>query len=133
MCWDGDLCLLGYDMNQSAGRLDLALYWQAPRAQGSSYKRFVHLIDPRDGRVLAQNDAVPRDWTYPTNIWEPGEVVMDRLSLALDGLPPGVYELRAGWYGVDGGETLRACHTAVCGGEPAGYHVLSEVPVAPEP
>jgi hypothetical protein len=131
LCWEGELCLPGYDLTQDADRIDLALYWQAETAPDQSYKRFVHLIDPADGRVVAQIDAVPRDWTYPTDVWEPGEVVLDRLSLPLEGVAPGTYELRAGWYAVDGGQQLPACPTGNCAAQTADYHVLDQAVLVP--
>ena len=125
-CWEGDLCLRGYDASTDTQTLNLALYWQAGAPAAESYKRYVHLVDSQDGRVVAQDDAIPRGWTYPTDIWEPAEIVADRVSLPLDGLAPGSYELRVGWYAVDGGQALPACQDDSCTGD---YHVLSSVAV----
>ncbi len=125
LCWEGDLCLRGYDLTQASEQVPLTLYWQAAAPTTESYKRFVHLIDPSDGRVVAQSDAVPRGWTYPTDIWEPGEIVADRLSLPLDGVAPGEYDLRIGWYAVDGGKPLTACPAGDCAEQTADYLYLA--------
>lgn len=129
LCWQDMLCLRGYDLMKSPQALNLILYWQADAPLPQSYKRFVHLVDPRDGRVVLQSDAVPRDWTYPTTEWEAGEIVADTVFLPLEELEPGLYELRAGWYAVDGGQLIPACLTADCTEETAEYHTLTQIEI----
>jgi hypothetical protein len=125
LCWEGDLCLRGYDIAQNPEHLDLELYWQAAAPSEKPYKRFVHLVDPQDSHVVAQSDAIPRNWTYPTNIWEPDEIVVDRLSLALEDAKPGSYELRIGWYAFDDEQTLKACQTESCEEQTAEFQLLT--------
>lgn len=96
--WDNGLQLDGYTLRQQDSNLSLDLFWQTPQPQTASYKLFVHLLNPADGQIMAQSDAVPRNWTYPTNVWEPGERVLDSLTLPLNDIPPGSYELWLGWY-----------------------------------
>ena len=127
LCWLGRLCLLGFDSEQSGDQLELTLYWQAAQTPGLSYKRFVHLVDPQDGRVVAQSDDIPRDWTYPTDIWVPGEIVVDSVSLPLENIPGGDYLLRGGWYAVDGGQALPAFPDEACDCESAESLTLGEV------
>jgi hypothetical protein len=127
LCWQGQLCLEGYDLASNDNHLGVNLYWQAGQPLQDSYKRFVHLIDPQDNRVMVQDDAVPRDWTYPTDIWEAGEDVIDRLTLPIGGIPAGEYDLRVGWYAVDGGETLPACPTGDCTTETAEFVTLTTI------
>jgi hypothetical protein len=67
------ILLHGYDLQSSVESLELTLYWQAEQRMDVSYKVFVHLIDPTTGAIVAQDDAVPRRWTYPTTWWERGE------------------------------------------------------------
>jgi hypothetical protein len=98
--------LLGYDLVQLDGTLELALYWQATQHPEGYYKVFVHLLDPETGAIVAQHDAVPRDWTYPTNWWETGEVVSDKITLSMADVPPGEYRLAVGMYEPEGGERL---------------------------
>jgi hypothetical protein len=94
--------LLGYDLDAATARpggaVSLRLYWQATSTISEDYTIFVHLVGG-DGKPLAQCDAPPREGTYPTSIWDAGEVVTHdcRLELPPD-IPAGDYSLRAGLY-----------------------------------
>ena len=127
LCWQEGLCLRGYDLQKTGQELNLVLYWQVAAPLDQSYKRFVHLIDPQDGRVLAQSDGVPRNWTYPTDIWEANEIVPDQAALSLEGLEAGAYDLRLGWYAVDGGQTLFSCPTGDCEEQTADFQPLATI------
>ncbi len=129
LCWEGNLCLRGYDVAQDSELLDLILYWQSAMPSEKSYKRFAHLVDTQDGRVVAQSDDIPRDWTYPTYIWEPEEVVADHLSLALENVTPGIYDLRVGWYEIDDELLLMACPTGDCREQTADFHVMTRITI----
>ena len=117
--------LLGYDLAQADGDAVLTLYWQAMQRMDESYKVFVHLFDPATGAIVAQNDAVPRGWTYPTTWWEEGEVVSDEIVLSLQDAPAGPYQLAVGVYRQEGGERLPVIDAA---GEqqPDGRLVLAQ-------
>jgi len=119
------LRLLGYDLAQDGDTLKLTLHWQAIRQPSAYYKVFVHLFDPRTEAIVAQDDAVPRRWTYPTTWWEEGEVVSDEISLSLAEAPSGRYQLAVGVYNPDSGERLTV--TDAAGDEqPKGQLVLPE-------
>jgi hypothetical protein len=104
--------LLGYDLRRESDTLRLTLHWQATDQPEVSYKVFVHLSDPVTGTVVAQNDAVPRDWTYPTTWWEEGEVVSDEIRLSIGDVPSGMYHLAVGMYDPDSGERLAVVDAA---------------------
>jgi len=98
----GLITLLGYDLTPAAPRpgdtLVLTLYWRAEREIARSYKVFVHLLDSA-GRMAAQHDAVPANWTRPTTGWLPGEIVTDVHLLALPaGTASGALVLEVGLY-----------------------------------
>jgi len=99
------LALLGYDLGQDPHTIRLTLYWQA-KHRLEYYKVFIHLYDAQSGALVLQNDTVPRQWTYPTNWWEEGEVVSDEISLDLSQVPPGRYRLAIGAYEPDTGVRL---------------------------
>ena len=96
--YGGVIKLWGYDSQQTAAALRLTLVWSALSAPGRDYKFFVHLFNPDDGSVVAQFDAIPRNFTYPTAIWLSGEVVSDTVTLPLAGVAPGTYNVALGWY-----------------------------------
>jgi hypothetical protein len=102
--------LLGYNLSptspQPGETLQLTLYWRAEKEMNRSYKVFAHLLDS-EGRISAQHDAVPADWTRPTTGWLPGEIVTDAHELTLDAdAPPGEYLLEAGLYEEHSGTRL---------------------------
>lgn len=96
--WDDLFNILGYDLVESADKLSLTLYWQSIRPTDISYKVFVHLIDEATGMVAAQADYIPRNWTYPTNLWGPEEIIPDSVEISLEDLAPGTYRLQIGMY-----------------------------------
>jgi hypothetical protein len=101
-----DFQLLGYDLAQEGDALKLTLHWQALRQPTAYHKVFVHLFDPQTQAVVAQDDAVPRRWTYPTTWWEVGEVVSDEIPLSLEEVPSGRYHLAVGVYDPETGDRL---------------------------
>jgi hypothetical protein len=74
--------LLGYDIAPGTDivggePITVTLVWRAtPAASSQDLKVFVHLVD-QAGRLVAQDDAKPVDWTRPTTSWLSGEVVVD--------------------------------------------------------
>jgi hypothetical protein len=101
-----EIALVGCDVEYLSESLHITLYWKALRRPSGSYKIFVHLIDEESGALVAQRDYVPRDWQYPTNLWEPGEYVDDRLMIDLSAVPAGTYRLQVGMYHSGSGERL---------------------------
>jgi hypothetical protein len=97
--------LQGYDLDV-AGDLSLTLYWQALARMERSYKVFVHLVEGESGAMLAQHDAPPRHWGYPTNWWEAGEVVTETVTFPLPAGEGNTYYLFVGMYDGETGERL---------------------------
>jgi hypothetical protein len=90
--------LEGYTLQRADDALTIALVWRATHSPEVSYAAFVHLSDGV-GRIWAQSDAVPANWTRPTTGWLPGEYILDTHTLTLpDDLPAGEYVLRVGLY-----------------------------------
>jgi hypothetical protein len=60
------------------------------------YTVYVHLL-AEDGTLVAQTDRLPDG--YPTDDWQPSEVVMDTFQVALpENFPAGTYRLQSGFY-----------------------------------
>lgn len=104
----GQIRLWGYSVSQQEGALDLAVAWGALVDPAFDYKYFVHLFDPTNERIIAQADAMPRAYTYPTSQWSAGEVVEETISLEVDSAPPGQYRIALGWYDPATGNRLIA-------------------------
>lgn len=109
--------LAGYDLRQEADRLQLTLYWSADKSVQEDLYHFVHLEDV-NGAIVNQHDGMPRNNNYPTSQWVAGEIVSDKISIALDELPAGPYSLHAGLYHLQDGQAVRA-PVASAGGLPA--------------
>ncbi|MBN1874858.1 MAG: hypothetical protein JXA33_11565 [Anaerolineae bacterium] len=107
-----ELQLRGYDIDIAERRLALTLCWQVEDTPAHDYKRFVHFYDPATEQVLAQDDAMPRAWAYPTTWWLAGEVVSETVTLDLTDVPPGLYRLGIGWYDPNTVERLPAVDAA---------------------
>ena len=100
-CFGGMIELAGYDLKREGDTLHLTFHWRALAVPDEHYMLFVHLADPATGQPVAQVDTMPREFTYPTGLWAPGEVVSDEVILSLEGAPDGRYDLAIGWYDPD--------------------------------
>jgi len=89
--------LLGYRWRTTGAELHVTLLWEALQKPVEEYKVFVHLINS-DGDVVRQYDAMPCNWTCPTDQWQVGELIQDEAILSLGGLPAGEYQLAVGMY-----------------------------------
>ena len=109
------IALLGYDLRVTAAvtpTVRLTLYWQARQPITHSYKVFVHLVDPATNTILAQSDAAPRQWRYPTTWWQTGEVVAEIIELPIDPAATTAPFLRIGLYDEATGARLRMLNQA---------------------
>jgi hypothetical protein len=90
--------LEGYSLSRTTGSLIIDLVWRATASPASSYSAFVHL-EGQAGRIWAQSDSAPANWSRPTTGWVTGEYVLDSHTLQLPpDLPAGTYTLWAGLY-----------------------------------
>jgi len=99
--------LLGFDANQKERSLKLMLYWQALRPPAADYTVFVHVRDAA-GRVAAQKDQPPLNGAYPTGLWATGDIIKDEVSVPLDGVAPGRYQVVVGLYNLATSQRLPA-------------------------
>jgi hypothetical protein len=98
--------LLGFDVQRDGETVQIDLHWQPLRPLDSDYTSFVQLLAAGDEKA-AQSDHQPGGVYYPTSLWQPGETLRDRHTLALPaGAPPGPYRLLAGMYQLIGGEIV---------------------------
>jgi hypothetical protein len=90
-----EITLHGYALSRPPAHatppLRLTLTWQATASLVRGLKVSARLLDAA-GQPVAQADAVPVHFAYPTTAWRPGEFIADVYDLALPaGLPPGEY------------------------------------------
>lgn len=95
--FDGILELRGYDLGPGRARagspLALDLHWAALAETQDNLIVSVQVLD-RQGRLVAQQDSPPVSGHFPTNYWEPGDVVVDPRVVDLPAdLPEGDYTL----------------------------------------
>jgi hypothetical protein len=96
--------LLGYDLAlpdnevRPNSQFTLTLYYQTRSAIDTDLTQFVHLSDPTLG-MAAQHDSPPLRGANPTHTWQPGEIVVDQISLQVSPeASPGFYTLGVGMY-----------------------------------
>ncbi len=100
------ITLLGYDSpaaGSQPGVVELTLYWQADTIPSADYTVFVHILDAQ-GNLVAQADSPPAGGIYPTSLWDPGEIIVDKRRLPE--LPPGKHKIHVGLYRADTGARL---------------------------
>ncbi len=92
------IALQGYDLRLKAQTLQLKLYWESLAQTETDYTVFVHLRDDA-GKTVAQMDGPPLAGSYPTSLWDSGEIIPDTFTLNLPpGLERGTYRLVVGLY-----------------------------------
>ncbi len=74
------------------------LYWRCAVPVARDYTVYVHLTDA-GGKLYAQQDVQPRQGTFPTSIWQAGDIVVDSHALVIPKeAAPGHYALEVGMY-----------------------------------
>jgi hypothetical protein len=110
--------LAGYTL-QPGPVTRFSLVWRAGAASPEvDYTVFVHVQDAA-GQIVAQADHAPRQGSYPTSMWMPGEYVVDDYEFSL---APGEYTVEVGLYEAETGERLMA---SPAGQSPTDQIVLS--------
>jgi hypothetical protein len=77
--------------------LRLTFYWQALTLPETDYTVFVHVRNAA-GETVAQKDGPPVGGAYPTSLWDTDEIIKDEISIPLEQVKPGQYELVVGMY-----------------------------------
>ena len=68
---------------QTNNTLSLTLRWVALGTTPVSEKVFLHVVDNQTGQVIAQADHEPDEGWFPTDYWQPKDVVEDSFSVVL--------------------------------------------------
>ncbi len=106
------LPLTDYGLPRPGDTLHVTLTWQATRPFDRDLKLFLHLLDG-SGQFLDQADplagarAGPEGADYPTSRWDPGQLILDEVSVTIpQDAAPGPYSLAFGLYDGDTLERL---------------------------
>jgi hypothetical protein len=97
--------LVGADLKNTDGSLEINLYWQALKQPPHAYTVFVHVLD-KHGNLIAQQDNMPVHDQLLTSCWQPGEQVTDPYSVALPAPGTQPASIEVGLYRLDTGERL---------------------------
>ncbi|NLE76770.1 MAG: hypothetical protein GX605_08465 [Chloroflexi bacterium] len=62
--------------------VEVTFYWQALRPMEYDYNLFIRILGFRE-QVIAQVDTYPGAGTWPTSLWQPGQVIEDRYTLTV--------------------------------------------------
>jgi hypothetical protein len=91
---------------QPGETVDIRLYWQAEGPTELSQTVFVQVIGP-DGRAHGQVDRIPAGGSAPTTSWAAEQVIVDEVSVVIDGdAPAGDYVIVVGLYHAGSGDRL---------------------------
>lgn len=112
---------------QQGQSLEVNLQWLALGKIDEGYSIYVKLL--RDGEQVAGWDGPPRDGQAPTNSWQPGETIDDRVVLPVPlHAPPGEYRVEVGMYRYT---DLARALTLDAEGTPVDRVVLDTIEVEP--
>lgn len=101
--------LIGYDMAREDGAIGLTVYWGSIAETREDYTVFVHLIGDTNANgginpatrspVWAQDDTRPGHDSYPTTVWQAGEVIIDEYRLVIPrDVTRNEYQIEIGMY-----------------------------------
>lgn len=85
------------DHDRNAQLLRVNLTWEAVGQPQGDYVVFVHVIGDPVSSPLAQQDQRPGGGALPPQNWLPG-VLRDTITVNLQGVPPGKYQIAVGLY-----------------------------------
>lgn len=132
--FDDGVRLLAYSVPEQSvcagDSLQMHLYWQVDHTPARDDKLFLHLTPLDDSGVVAQHDSTTFSGFSPMTVWEPGEIVRDEQTLAIDAsVAPGRYRLLAGLYDPDTVQNLRVLDAPTV--LPGDRLLLTEIDVCP--
>lgn len=78
----GPLTLLGYDWSHVDDTAQIDLHWQVNEPLSADYTTTVQVFDQNEEK-LGQDDRPPGGVYYPTSLWKPAEIVLDRHTVSI--------------------------------------------------
>ena len=83
----GPLTLLGYTLAQQGAEMSVTLHWRVDERLAADYTTTVQLYDANLQKV-GQDDRAAGGVFYPTSLWKPGQILLDRHAVMLTGQTP---------------------------------------------
>lgn len=102
--FDNLITVLGYEVGQATGdgTLPLKLFWRVEELPPAGFQLFVHLQDEWRYRW-----SQVESFAYPAEQWSPGDIVVQQIEVPIQpGTPPGLYQLRIGFFDPSSGQQL---------------------------
>ncbi len=93
---------VGYNVNSTRIPIDIPLrfgiYLRSDGRIDGNYQIFTHVV-AADGTLVAQADHIAGADSYPTSLWRPGSLILNRFEIRLPAdTPPGQYQIAVGLY-----------------------------------
>ncbi|MBI3913696.1 MAG: DUF2142 domain-containing protein, partial [Chloroflexi bacterium] len=101
--YDDKIEQIGYDLPQKSvapnSELPITIYWRSNTRLAEDFSVGIALVDA-DGKKIGEWDAYPGNGLYPTRLWQPGEVIVDkyRVPVAADARAPQVARVEVAVY-----------------------------------
>ncbi|HEX7587597.1 MAG TPA: glycosyltransferase family 39 protein, partial [Anaerolineae bacterium] len=99
--FDDQAELVGYALPQKSvapgSELALTVYWRARSSITEDFSVYIRLFDAM-GNIVGRWEAFPGEGLYPTRLWQPGEVVVDRYLVPVAAGAPGVGRIEVGMF-----------------------------------
>lgn len=100
--FDNVIQLVGMtDVVETAEAVTFTFTWKALEDVGRNVTVLVHLLD-ENGKLIAQSDSAPNNNSFPSCLWQHGDIIIDRRTQPIPAdLPSGTYTLHIGLYWSD--------------------------------
>ncbi len=111
--YDQKIKLIGYELDKKRVRpgesFFLTLYWQSLAKMQENYSIFIHLYG-REGEKVAQRDSYPGGGSYPTSLWQTGDIIKDRYKITIspEAEAPALSRVHVGLYTLENFQNLPA-------------------------
>jgi hypothetical protein len=92
-------------LTQQGDQVEMCLRWLSLAKTSTDYHVFVHVLGEGE-TLITQADFEPKNGTYPTSAWSPGEAVDDCVTLTVPDPLPGDWWAVLGLYNLDDGARL---------------------------
>jgi len=102
--FDNSVTLVGYSiLHDRPDAIGVLLHWQVQRPPTVAYHRFIHLFDPGDGQLVAQDDTELGQGAVPPMTWKAGDQMLEADYVQLPAGHSAECPIRVGLYDLGSG------------------------------